>query len=142
VALRVEENLGMEYVLCTGLFQIGPGHLVEVLFGLEDPHPLIVEVEKILQFAEIVRRAQRLDRCIRQRDAIAFGKAEHGFGLDRPLDVQVQFGLWQPVDESGHDYLPTRLTVPRHCDDSGTVLSGLTSHSSGAGSAIWKGYAP
>ena len=66
-----------------------------------------MDIQKILQPAEPVRGAQRLDRWIRQRDAVAFGEAKHGFRLDRPLDVQMQLGLRQALDKSCHEYLPT-----------------------------------
>ena len=57
VALRVEEDLGMNNILCAGLFQIGPGHIVIVFLFLQDGHALIVQVEEVLKLVKLIRGA-------------------------------------------------------------------------------------
>jgi hypothetical protein len=112
VGLRVEEDLGMEDILGAGLFQIGPGHVVKVLLGLQDGHALVVEVEEVLQLGELILGAQRLDRRVGQVDAVAFGEPKHGVRLDRPLDVQMQLGLRQAFNETCHDHLSNSMCCP------------------------------
>src|SRR3954468_21217091 len=71
VSLRIEEQRDMPYVVGVRAFEIGPGKVIEVLFCDENGHPLVVEVEKILQVSEPIGSTQRGHRRIGKTDAVA-----------------------------------------------------------------------
>ena len=81
--------------------QIGHGHVEEVLLLQQHAGAGVVDVEEALQVGERVGRAQRLDARVRQRDAIALGQREDQLGLERALDVDVQFGLGHRAQQRG-----------------------------------------
>ena len=97
--LRIEEYLGMQHVLRLGLFHVGPCQIIEVALLPQDVGSLIIKVQKPLQVLEGVRCAQRFDRWIRQRNAVATSELEHHLGLERALEVQVQLRFRQPLYE-------------------------------------------
>jgi hypothetical protein len=99
VTLRVEEHLNVVHVVGARALEIGEGEIVEILLDLEHRHALVVEVEKVLQVAELVGAPHRLDRFIRQLYAVARGQCEHHFGLEAALDVDVQFTFGKASDE-------------------------------------------
>ncbi len=99
--LRVEEHLDVADIVGVRAFQVRPGQIVEILLRDQHRHALIVEVEKILQVAEPVGLAQRLDRRIGQADAVAARQREHELRLQAAFDVNVQFALGQSFDERG-----------------------------------------
>src|SRR5262249_3111709 len=71
VALRVEEHLDVADIVGVRAREIGEGKIVEILLGDQHRHALIVEIEKILQVAEPIGLPHRVDRRIRQADAVA-----------------------------------------------------------------------
>src|SRR5262249_39807069 len=63
-------------------------------------HALIVDVEEILQVAEPIRLPHRVDRRIRQTDAVAARQRKHQLRLQTALDVNVQLAFGEPRDQS------------------------------------------
>ena len=101
VRLRIEEDLRVADVLRACARQIGAGEVMEIAFRQERAGRLVIEVEEILQVLEIIRRPQRLDGGIGQINPISFGKREDHLRLQRALDMQVELGFRQAVDEFG-----------------------------------------
>ncbi len=95
--LRIEEDLGVQHALAARAFQIGTGQLIEIALAAQHVHALIVEIEEVLQVAEVVGGAQGLDRVVRQGDAVSLGQGEGELRLQAALDVEVQLGLGQAV---------------------------------------------
>jgi hypothetical protein len=100
VALRVEEHLDVADVVGVGAREIGPGEVVEILLGDQHRHALIVDVEEILQVAEPISLPHRVDRRIRQADAVAARQRKHQLRLQAALDVNVQLAFGEPRDQS------------------------------------------
>ena len=65
VGLRIEEDLRSANSVPARSVQVGGHEVVEVRIGDEDPRTPVVEVEEGLQVAELVRRADLLDRGVR-----------------------------------------------------------------------------
>src|SRR5262245_1470985 len=80
--------------------EIGEGKVVEILLGDQHRHALIVDVEEILQVAEPIRLPHRVDRRIRQADAVAARQRKHQLRLEAPLDVNVQLAFGELRDQS------------------------------------------
>ena len=99
VALRIEEHFDMHEIVGARPLQIGPGQIVEILLRDQHRHALIIDVEEILQVRELIGPAQRLDRRIGQRNAVAARQREHQFRLEAALDVNVQFAFGQTRDQ-------------------------------------------
>ena len=93
MALRIEEHLDMHEIVGARPLQIGPGQIIEILFRDQHGHALIIDVEKILQVRKLIGLAQRLDRRIGQRNAIATRQRKHQFRLEAALDMNVQFAF-------------------------------------------------
>jgi hypothetical protein len=93
VRLRVDEDLRVPDALRRRPRQVRVGQLGEVPFGAQHGHERVVEVQERRQIGERVRGAQLVRRRERQVDAVARREGERRLGLQRPLDVQVQFGL-------------------------------------------------
>jgi hypothetical protein len=98
VALRIEEDLGMDHVVGLGAFQIGPGEVVEILLLQEHGHAPVIEVEEILEIAEAVGSARRLHAAEAELHPVPARQREHHLGLERPLEMEVELGLRQPFD--------------------------------------------
>jgi len=99
MSLRIEEDLGPPDVLGRRPLQVGPGQVVEVLLLAQHGTGGVIDVEERLQVGEHIRAPEGLDRVIWQGDAVAPGQLEHERRLQGALDVQVQFGLGDGVDE-------------------------------------------
>ncbi|MCY1185502.1 hypothetical protein D9M73_262860 [compost metagenome] len=81
--------------------EIGGGEIVEILLGAQHVRPGIINVEKVLQPREVIRGADLLNACERDRHPIALCEREHQFWLKTALDMQMEFGLGQAGDEVG-----------------------------------------
>jgi len=99
--LRVEEDFGMANRIGMGPRQIGGGKIVEILLAMEHAHPLIINVEKILEVREGVGGAYVLDACEGDRDGVALREGKHQFGFERAFDMKVKLGLRQRGDKGG-----------------------------------------
>jgi hypothetical protein len=99
--LGIEEHLGVPAAIGVEPGEIAEREIPEILFGLEDVGALIAEVEKVLEVGEGGGLADVLHRVERDRDLVAAGELEHLLGLERDLDVEVEFGLGQAADEGG-----------------------------------------
>ena len=99
MTLRVEEHLDVAYVLRPHARQIGPSQIVEILHGPQDRHALVIEIQEVLQPAEAVGAAQGFNRIVGEANAVAFGERKHQLGLEAALDMDVEFGFRQLVDE-------------------------------------------
>src|SRR4051812_47089730 len=102
VSLRIEEHLDMPDVVGVGAFEIGPGKVIEILFRDQHGHPLVVEVEKILQVSKLIGITQRVHRRIGQADAVAARQCEHQLRLQAALDMNVQLAFGELLDQSVH----------------------------------------
>ena len=111
VGLRVEEEFGMHHPVGRGAFEVGAGHVEEVLLVQQHAGTGVVDVEKALQVAEGVGGAQRIDAGVAQRHAVALRELEDQLGLQRAFNVDVQFSLGHGAQQSqqaragefGHD---------------------------------------
>ncbi|CAB5370593.1 unnamed protein product [Rhizophagus irregularis] len=101
VRLRIEHDFGVDDAIGGGAIEIGGGEIMEILRRPQHVRPGIINVEKVLQPREVIRRADILDARERDRDLVALGQREHQFGLKTALDMQMEFGLGQARDEVG-----------------------------------------
>ncbi len=101
VRLRVEEHLGVHHVVGRGAFEIGPGHVVEILLLQQDAGAGVVDVEEALQVGERVGATQVFHARVGNRDAVALRQREDQLGLERALDVHVQLGLGHGAQQRG-----------------------------------------
>jgi len=46
VGLRVEKDLGMTHILGRGLFQIGPGQIIKILFLVQNIGPFVINIQE------------------------------------------------------------------------------------------------
>jgi hypothetical protein len=99
VALRVEEHLDVADIVGVRALEIGEGKVVEILLRDQHRHAEVVDVEKILQVAEAIRLPHRVDRRIRQADAVAARQRKHQLRLQAALDVDVQLAFGKPRDQ-------------------------------------------
>lgn len=97
--LRVKKQLDVTNVVSPSALDVGGGQVEEVLLGLQHGGTGVVEVEKRLQIGKLVGGAHLVHRRTRQLDAVTLGEREHHFGLERTLDMQMQFGLGQAADK-------------------------------------------
>ena len=79
--------------------EIGGRQVIEILFGLQNAHPLIIDVEKILQVRKGIGRADVLYGREGDGDAVAPREFEHQFGFERPFDMKVQLRLRERSDK-------------------------------------------
>jgi len=115
VALRIEEHLDVADIVGVRAREIGEGKVVEILLRHQHRHAAIVEVEEILQVAEPIRLPHRVDRRIRQLDAVAARQRKHQLRLETPLDVNVQLAFGEPRDEGvGVRHVKQREAIRRH----------------------------
>ena len=125
VGLGVEEDLGVDAAVRRQPLEIGHRQVVEIRPRLQHRGPGIIDVEEVLQAAEVIGRAHGLHRGEGNGHPVASGEREHQLRLQRPLDVQVQLGLGQAADEVGE-------AVGRHVGLSGD-RSGLSPQAGRAG---------
>ena len=91
--LRIAEDLRPPHPGRGGTGQVRRREVVEVLLGPEHRQVGVVDVEERLQVAEVrVPRAQFGRVVGRQRHVVAAGQRHEQVGLERALDVQVEFG--------------------------------------------------
>src|SRR4029077_1588295 len=93
MALWIEEHLDMTQALGMDLGEICHRQVVKVLLGDQDRHALVIEIEKILQPGKLIGLTKRFHARVAKLDAIARGKGEHQFGLQAPLDVDMELAL-------------------------------------------------
>jgi hypothetical protein len=101
VRLGVEEDLGVDDMLGAGGAEVGHGQVVEVLLAAQHRHALVVRGQERGQVPEGVPGAHLRGRFVGQGDAVARGELELQLRFQGALEVQVQLGLGQPVDEGG-----------------------------------------
>src|SRR3546814_1610033 len=89
VPLRIEENLDVPDIVRIRTLAIGGGQVGEILFGMEDAHSLIIDVEKILEVREGIGGAHLLHRSEGDGDLVALRELEHQFGFERPFDLEI-----------------------------------------------------
>src|SRR6478672_112660 len=99
--LGIEEHLGVPAAIGVEPREIGEREILEILLGLEDVDALVADVEKVLEVGEGVGLADFLHRLERDDDLVPAAELEHLLGLDRALDVEVEFGFGQAADEAG-----------------------------------------
>lgn len=99
VGLRVEKDLGVTHVVGHRPLQVRPGQVVEILRRVQYGGARVINVEKRLQVAEVVGRANFVFAVPRQSDTVPLRKLHHQPGLECSLDVQVQLGFWNAPDE-------------------------------------------
>ena len=99
MGLGIEEDFRVNPAVGRQPLEIGHGEIVEVLFGLQHPRALIIDVEEVLQVGEGVGGAHLFHRLEWEADLVALGQGEHQFGLEAALDVNVEFGLGQAANE-------------------------------------------
>ena len=101
VGLRVEEHLGMHHTIGSRLTEIGHRHIEEVLLLQQHRRPGVVEVQEALQVGEGVGLTKRLHAGVRQVHAVASCQRKDQLGLERALDMDVQFGLGHALQQAG-----------------------------------------
>ena len=93
VYLRIEEQLDVDDALFVCTREIRACQQFKILGVAQHVGRGIVDVEKGLQAGELISLPQRLDTGIGQHDAVFACQREGQLGLQRTLDMQVQFGL-------------------------------------------------
>ncbi|MNI88564.1 hypothetical protein D3C73_1458770 [compost metagenome] len=76
MCLRIEEGFGVHHVLFAALQEIGPGQVVEVLFGAQHVGAHVVQVQEFLKIAVVVGAAQGIDVGPGERHAVALRQLE------------------------------------------------------------------
>ena len=99
VALRIEEHLHMADVVGPCALKVRPGEVVKILLGHEHRHAQVIDVEKILQVAELIGPADGFDRVVGQLHVVALGQRKHQFRLEAAFDVNVQLAFGQAFDQ-------------------------------------------
>ena len=99
VGLGVEEHLGVDDVLGAGLPEVRHREVVEVALGEQHAHPLVVDGEERGEIVEVVCAPHLLDGGVRKLEAVAGGELELQLGLERALEMHVELGLGQALDE-------------------------------------------
>jgi hypothetical protein len=99
VALRIEEDFGMADAVGMRTREIGRRQVVEILFGLQDAHSLIIDVEEILEVRKGISSADVLYGREGDGDTVAPREFEHQFGFERPFDMKVQLRLRERSDK-------------------------------------------
>jgi hypothetical protein len=92
--------------------KIGPSEVVKILLGHQYRHATVVDVEKILQVAKLIRAADGFNRIVGQLHVVALGQRKHQFRLEAAFDVNVQLAFGQPFDELFGIVHPSSF---RHC---------------------------
>ena len=101
VCLEVEEHLSPADAGAGRACEVRVGEVGEVRAVLQDLHVGVVEIQELLQVAEVVPRSQVLDPRIGQADAVAPCQREDQLWLEGPLEVYVQ------LRPRGHRQPPT-----------------------------------
>ena len=109
VGLRVAEDLRVHDPVGMGAFQVRKGKGLEIVRISQDRGAFVIDVEKGLQIAEVVRLAQRLHRGELEPHAMLFRQGEQHLRLEAALDVQMQLGLRQAPDERFQRHFPGTL---------------------------------
>ncbi len=97
--LWIEEDFRVADVGLDRASEVGSSQVMKIAHRAQHPGSLIVEIEKVLQVLELVRAAERFHAAVAKRHAVAGGQLEHQLGLERTLEVHVQFRLRDPADE-------------------------------------------
>jgi hypothetical protein len=111
VRLRVEEDLRPPDARLHRPVQVRAGQVVEVLTGPQHAHARVVQVKELLQAAEPVPGTQFGDVGGRQRNLVPRRERDEKLGLERPLDVQMQFSDRKHAEHS--IFLATHPPSPR-----------------------------
>src|SRR5687768_3817742 len=109
VRLRVAEDLRVHDPVRMGAFQVRKGQGLEIVRISQDRGAFVIDVEKRLQIAEVVRLAQRLYRGELEPHAMLLRQGEEHLRLEAALDVKVQLGLGQATDERFQRHFPGTL---------------------------------
>ena len=124
VSLRIEKDLGVNHVVCSRAFKIGPSHVKEVLFLDQHTGAGVINVQKALQIGERIGGAKRVHAGVRQGHPISLRKLENQLRLQGALNVQMQFGFGHGTQQrrqsisrnaaevQSHGLHPFRLTGP------------------------------
>jgi hypothetical protein len=99
VRLWIEEDFGMHHPVRRRAIEIGGGKVAEIGLGLKHPGTGVIDVEKVLEVGEGIRRAHLFDRGVGDGDPVPLGQREHQLGLKAAFDMQVKLGFWQAGDE-------------------------------------------
>ena len=99
--LRVEEKLGVRYVIHSCSRKVGAAQIVKILFMQQHAGTGVVDVEKALQVGEGVGAAQRFNAGVGQLHAIALGQGKDHLGLQRAFNVDVQLRLGHGTQQCG-----------------------------------------
>lgn len=84
------------------LKEVGPGHIVEVVFTYKYSDALIVDIEEGLEVAKFVRFMNLFHRAEWEPESIARRELEHESGLQRTLNVDMQFCFWNLLNKRLH----------------------------------------
>jgi len=70
MGLGIEENFRMAHILAADLLKICPHQVVEILFRLQNPGALVVDIQKILELGEVIGFPDLIHGIIGQFDLI------------------------------------------------------------------------
>ena len=109
VPLGVEKNLGVHHVVGLAFFEVGEGQVLKIQLGLQHAHPLIINIEEILQVAEIICLPHLGGAGKRQSNGVAFPQIEQHLRLEAAFNMEMQFNLRHAGDKDaqiGHGVYP------------------------------------
>ncbi len=105
VGLGVEEDLGTPNSVGCGPLEVRQGEVPEILGRLQNPGPLVVDVEERLQVGEVVGGPKVVHVRESGLHPVAGRQFEEELRLERPFDVEMQFGFGKTSHERVHDDL-------------------------------------
>ncbi|MEN9467545.1 MAG: hypothetical protein RL081_1546 [Pseudomonadota bacterium] len=99
--LGVKEDFGVQHVVSLRARQVGAGHVIEVLLGLEHGGACVVNIQKLLQVVEHISLAQGVHAGVVQRHLVALAHGKNHVGFQRALDMHVELGLGHAAQQLG-----------------------------------------
>jgi len=100
VRLRIEEDFGMHHAISMRPLEISERKIVEILLGPQHAGAGIINVEKVLKAGKAIGGTHLFNRGEGNVDPIATCKGEHLLGFEAALDMKMQLGLGEALDES------------------------------------------
>jgi len=105
MGLGTKKYFAMTDVLGMRCLKVGPGHIVEVVFTYKYSDALIVDIEEGLEIAKFIGFMDFFQVAEWEPRSIARRELEHEFGLQRTLNVNIQFCFWNLLYKCFHQAL-------------------------------------
>src|SRR5262249_56263049 len=97
-----EEDRGVPDTLAGRPLEVRPREIVEIALVEQHAARRVVHVEERLKILELVRAPERLLVLVGQLDVVAPRHREREVRFERPLDVKVELGFGEIVEQLPH----------------------------------------